>query len=876
MEKLLLIDGHSMLNRAFYGVPMLTDAEGNPTNAIYGFLNILLKILAEEKPQYLTVAFDVHAPTFRHQTYEAYKGTRNKMPTELVQQVPMMKEVLRAMGIAIAEKEGFEADDVLGTLSRQAEEAGLEAVILSGDRDLLQLATEQVMIRIPKTSKGVTTIYNYHAKEVEAEFGVTPKEFIDVKALMGDASDNIPGIPGVGIKTAEKIIQAFHSIEEAYAHLDEIKPAKAQNSLREHYDNAVLSKDLATIRLDAPVQFEPDTAVLGNIFTEEAYRLFKQYEFRNLLGKFDAELTGAGARKNEIEILRCAVAAKECIRQLASEKSSGYAVQTDGSHIYGLAFAFDSGSIYIPISEEISEETLKQYLQVYLESVKSAAVWGLKPSLKLCEIPESARIMDVKLAAYLLDPLKSTYPYDSLASEYAELILSSSGELFGKKLPPADQMEEAKAAEYYTNQAICAWKTAEPLQQRLKAEGMEPLYYEIELPLVYTLAKMELEGIRIHKEALAEYGARLETQIRELEQKIYTAAGEEFNLNSPKQLGGILFEKMGIPGGKKTKTGYSTAADVLEKLSAEVPFVKDILEYRQLTKLKSTYADTLGGFADEHGRIHSNFSQTTAATGRLSSTDPNLQNIPIRMELGREIRKVFVPDEGNVFIDADYSQIELRVLAAMSKDPKLIEAYKQDKDIHRITASQVFHVPFEEVTSLQRRSAKAVNFGIVYGISSFGLSQGLDVSRQEAAEYIERYFHTYPKIKEFLDQLVDDAKKTGYAVTLYGRKRPIPELSASNFMQRSFGERVAMNSPIQGTAADIIKIAMNRVRQRLEKEALRSRMILQVHDELLIEAPQDEADYVAKLLEEEMCRAAELPVALEVDVHRGSSWYDAK
>ncbi|MGI6118757.1 MAG: DNA polymerase I [Bilifractor sp.] len=879
-EKLLLIDGHSMLNRAFYGIPLLTNADGVHTNAVYGFLNIMLKVCDEEKPQYLTVAFDVHAPTFRHKKFAEYKGTRKPMPDELREQVPLMKEVLKSMEIPIVEKEGYEADDILGTLSRKGESEGLEVTILSGDRDLLQLATDTIKIRIPRTSKGKTEVFDYYADDVKKEYQVTPEEFIDVKALQGDASDNIPGIPGVGVKTATNIIARYHSIENAHDHLTEIKPKKAMESLRDHYDLAILSKDLATIRLNAPVEFDKERARIGNFYTPEAYEMFKKLDFRNLLGRFD-ESNRAPAPVPKVQVIRERGQAEKLVKEVSSGEAVGISALISDHSIFALGLCPDRERIFCLIrggtQDAMTGGDLAGFAKTILSGSSEIRAYDLKEILNCAPVRERSNISDVRIGAYLAEPLRSDYPCDVIASEYAHIMIPSAGEIFGgKKVPSPKDMSEEKAAEYVGLAAFSAFVSAVPIREKLKELQMDRLYMEIEMPLVFTLSCMERAGMKVEKEELAAYGEDLGEQIEKTEQKIYDGAGMQFNINSPKQLGEILFEKMKLPGGKKTKTGYSTAASVLEKLADDVPFVQDVLEYRQLTKLKSTYADALPGYIREDGRIHSNFNQTITATGRISSNEPNLQNIPVRMELGRQIRKVFVPEEGNVYIDADYSQIELRVLASMSGDEKLIDAYRQASDIHRLTASQVFHVPFDEVTPLQRRNAKAVNFGIVYGISSFGLSQGLSISRKEAAEYIDNYFKTYPKIKSFLDGLVESAKEKGYAKTLFQRRRPVPELKDSNYMKRSFGERVAMNSPIQGTAADIIKIAMNRVRRRLEEENYRARLILQVHDELLIEAPREEAEAVSALLEHEMTHAADLAVDLVVDLHTGLSWYDAK
>ena len=873
MSKIVLIDGHSILNRAFFGLPDLTNAEGLHTNAIYGFLNIMFKILEEEKPEYLTVAFDVHAPTFRHKMFEAYKGTRKPMAEELRQQVPLMKEVLHAMGIRTIEQEGLEADDLLGTLSKRCERMGMEVVIISGDRDLLQLATDHVEIRIPKTKRTGTEIENYYAVDVKEKYQVTPTEFIDVKALMGDTSDNIPGVPGVGEKTATKIIVEYGSIENAYKHASELKPPRASENLVEYWDQAQMSKVLATIDVDADFAYELEEAKLGNLYTEEAYVYFQRLQFKNLLNRFDVQ------SENSIEDAFVIAVGKEEIKKIFAEAEKA---QTVGAVLYkdtrnvlplfagnaeigGIGISFGKKKIYcIPAGNGYSMEELLEALVHVAKHAGRFVVFDLKSSLPYLKGLEGAaeeKCFDSIVAAYLLNPLKNDYGFEDVAQEHLGLMID-----------PKTELEKMVCYEAYA-----AFASSEVLEEKLKKEEMWKLFTEIEMPLVFTLFHMEQNGVRVEAEELKNYGEQLGGKIVQLEKEIYELAGEEFNINSPKQLGVVLFEHLSLPNGKKTKTGYSTAADVLDKLAPDYPIVAKILEYRQLAKLKSTYADGLAVFIheDDH-RIHGKFNQTVTATGRISSTEPNLQNIPARVELGRLIRKVFVPEEGYVFVDADYSQIELRVLAHCSGDAALIEAYREAKDIHRITASQVFHTPFDEVTDLQRRNAKAVNFGIVYGISSFGLSQDLSITRKEAAEYIDRYFETYPGIKKFLDEAVAHAKEQGYVVTLFGRRRPVPELSSSNFMQRQFGERVAMNSPIQGTAADIMKIAMIAVDKELRMRNMKSRLVLQVHDELLIETWKEEEEEVREILKEGMMHAADLSVPLEIDMHSGKNWYEAK
>ena len=793
MEKLVLIDGHSILNRAFYGVPILTNTQGLHTNAVYGFLNILFKLVDEEKPAYLAVAFDLKAPTFRHNMFEQYKGTRKPMPEELHEQVPLIKEVLSAMKIPILTKEGYEADDILGTVAKQAQNAGLEVTVVSGDRDLLQLADTHIKISIPKTSRGTTEVHNYYPEDVEREYQVSPTAFIDVKALMGDTSDNIPGIPSVGEKTATNLIVQFGSVEGVYDHLDEVKPPRAKKALEENRELAKLSYDLAKICREAPVEFSKEETRLGELFTKEAYEVMSRLELKSILSRFSDNV-----KKVQSEC-RCMVVselskAEEIFSAAEKADRIGAELLLDGTVFFGMALSYSETEAYLIIPEGF---VTKDYLCEKLTALcKTGKVWflHLKSSLSHLALGYGDRVYDAGVAAYLINPLKDAYEYDDLSRDYLETPLPSRAELLKK------QTFEA------------AWETEQDT--------------------------------------------------------VLSCAAYMSNT--------VLFEKMGIKGGKKTKTGYSTAADVLEKLAPDYPVVRKILDYRQYSKLNSTYAEGLGTYIAPDGRIHSSFNQTITATGRISSTEPNLQNIPIRMALGREIRKVFVPKDGFVFLDADYSQIELRVLAHLSGDERLIEAYRSAQDIHAITASQVFHIPLDEVTPLQRRNAKAVNFGIVYGISAFGLSEDLSISRKEALEYINCYFETYPQVKSYLDNLVKEAKETGYAVTMFGRRRPVPELKSGNFMQRSFGERVAMNSPIQGTAADIIKIAMIRVDKRLREEGLRSRLILQVHDELLLETATEEEPAVKKLLAEEMTGAAKLKVELEIDMHDGKNWFEAK
>ena len=884
MKKLVLIDGHSILNRAFYGVPELTNSEGLHTNAVYGFLNIMFKILDEEKPDYLTVAFDLSAPTFRHKMYGGYKGTRKPMPHELVEQVPLIKEALTDMNVCVVTKEGYEADDILGTLAKRAEAEGMMVSVVSGDRDLLQLATDNIKIRIPKTKKGTTEIEDYNTAQVVETYGVTPVEFIDMKALMGDASDNIPGVPGIGEKTAGAIISKYHSIENAYEHVEELTPNKAKNNLKEYYEQAQLSKTLATININTPLEYSFENAGLSDMFTKDAYQLFKRLEFKSILPRFEKNVESYNdddELEKSFKIIEDLSDAEKVFTAFGMADSVGIFMVPDknnGLFAVALSRTGDSGdgrTVYIPVggfmtAEYLSDRTA-ELVHVLHENGKKACFINLKEQLDFLPIAESDGAEDTALMAYLLNPLKDTYQYDDIARDFLGMLVKSRVDIMGKAL--YEESDKAYICACYN--AYTAARAYKVLEQRLEDEDMAGLYENIEKPLVYALKEMESNGILVDKEGLIAYGDMLKERIAVVEKEVYELAGTQFNINSPKQLGEVLFGQMGLPGGKKTKTGYSTSADVLEKLAPEHPVVGKVLEYRQLTKLNSTYADGLLQYIGEDGRIHGKFNQTITATGRISSTEPNLQNIPIRMELGSRIRQVFIPKPGFVFLDSDYSQIELRILAHMSEDENLIAAYNSDEDIHRITASQVFNTPLNEVTKTQRSNAKAVNFGIVYGISSFGLSQDLSISKKEAAKYIEKYFETYPKVHEFINGLVSSAKEKGYSVTMFKRRRPIPELSSSNFMQRSFGERVAMNAPIQGTAADIIKLAMIGVYHKLKELGLKSKLILQVHDELLIETAKDEVDIVKSILDEQMKNAARLSVALVVDTNEGSNWLEA-
>lgn len=844
--KLLLLDGHSIINRAFYGVPDLTNASGLHVNAIYGFLNIMFKFMDDEAPDYLCVAFDTSAPTFRHEQYDAYKGTRKPMPEELREQVPVLKDVLHAMDIVTVERPGWEADDILGSLAKKAEAEGMEVSLISGDRDLLQIATDKIKICIPKTKGGKTETEYYYTKDVIEKYQVPPAGIIELKALMGDSSDNIPGVPKVGEKTATALLVEYGTVDNVYAHLDEITKKGLHDTLEANKDKAELSHWLATIKTDCDTGIAWDEIKIGNLYTEKAYEELQTLGLKAILKRFEGKVTGEPVKQVSIrqvsDFSQCETIFDGAAKALAAGESVFFYIHKDSEGMSAVSLTYGEENYLISVFGFLTEGYLGDKLAT-LQGVDGGMLvtYDAKSMYPYIDSEKWDRVDDMMIISYLLNPLK--------AREYD---LSGGNVTYEMSTLYSDFMAE------------------------LEAQGMLKLYKEIELPLAKVLFDCEREGILVDKDELIRYGQSLMGRISELEASIYEQAGEKFNINSPKQLGEILFEKLGLTGGKKTKSGYSTAADVLEKLAVDNPIVADILEYRGLAKLKSTYADGLLDCIAADGRIHTTFNQTITATGRISSTDPNLQNIPIRTELGRQIRKSFVPKPGYVFVDADYSQIELRLLAHMSEDAGLIEAYNMDADIHRITASKVFHIPFEEVTPNQRRDAKAVNFGLVYGISSFGLSQDLGISRKEAAQYIEDYFVTYPGVKKFLDDTVADAKEKGYVTTLYGRRRPIPELKNSNFMMRQFGERVAMNSPIQGTAADIMKIAMIKVAEALKEEGLDAKIIVQVHDELLLEVREDLCERASELLADKMREAAKLSVALEVDVHAGKDWYEAK
>lgn len=883
-EKIMLIDGNSIVNRAFYGVPLLTNGEGRYTNGVYGFLNILFKLLDEEQPDYLAVAFDLHAPTFRHRTFDGYKGTRKGMPEELREQMPLLKEVLQAMHIPIFEQEGFEADDILGTLSALAEKNGIVPVVVSGDRDLLQLAGETLKVRIPKTKGGRTETEDYYAADVQAKYGVTPAEFIDMKALMGDTSDNIPGVPGIGEKTAAKIITQYHDIETAIAHAAEIKPKKASENLAAYQEQARLSKFLATIVRDMPLEWDKESLKIGDMFNQTAYELVKRLEFKSMFSRFEGSASAPKQAEQTYRFVADREGAKEVLAAL-KKGEVGYAFVYENEEGQGLALYQEQlGGVWIEASMAfLMQEILELFQPFFTNDAYRKIGHDVKKDIRFLHsygYNGFTAEFDTAIGAYILNATGSSYEYDDIAATFLNETYPSQEEVFGKGRTKKAfaALPEAERTAYGARQAEIFFRARKVMEERLAENEQKSLFYDMEMPLIYVLADMEKYGIKVDKAALLAYQKRLGESLDGMEEEIYALAGEKFNINSPKQLGVILFERLGLKGGKKTKTGYSTAADVLEKLRTAHPIVERILHYRQLAKLKSTYADGLLAVMDaETEKIYSTFNQTITATGRISSTEPNLQNIPVRLELGRELRKIFIPESAEFcFLDADYSQIELRVLAHISGDESLIAAFKSNQDIHRMTASQVFHVPFDEVTPLQRSNAKAVNFGIIYGKGAFSLGQDLGISRKEAEEYINAYFARYPKIKTFMEDTIKNGAKNGYVSTLWNRRRNMPELQSSNFMQRAAGERAAMNMPIQGTAADIIKLAMIKVHRALQEGGYRSRLILQVHDELLIEAYKEEKDAVAKILKENMEHAADLLVPLDVDVHEGASWFEAK
>lgn len=868
MERLLILDGNSLMNRAFYALPPLTNAEGLNTNAVYGFLTMLFKMREEIVPDYIVTTFDLKAPTFRHKEYADYKAGRKKMPPELAEQFPVVKELLEKLAINIFQIEGFEADDLIGTLSNFAAEKGIEVYIVTGDKDALQLAADNIKVVINK--KGMTEKEIYDKKRMEEEFGITPKQFIDVKGLMGDKSDNIPGVPGVGEKTAFKLIVEYGSVENVLMNIDKISGNKLKENLQQYSEQAVFSKKLATIITDVPIEIDMDSIKSKENYDIKAVReLFQKLQFKSLLSRLpeaEEELKEVTVDFKTVDTIE---EFKKCCNLFKSKIYTVFEIENESIYskmainkIYinynNLIYVIDFKKISSENKNEVAEALKKIFENESIEKVihaSKAAFTVLNKSgitlKKLC--------FDTKIAAYLIDPARADYDLVELMKEELNIDVSKD--------------EKLKAVK----EAYLLKDIYEMLQEKIKAAKMEELFYEVEEPLIEVLSSMETRGFKVDKEKLEELGDKFSKEIAETQQEIYSMAGEEFNVSSPKQLGKILFEKLDLPVIKKTKTGYSTNAEVLEKLKDKHPVIEKITFYRQLTKLYSTYVEGLKPVIDEDGRIHSSFNQTVTTTGRLSSTEPNLQNIPIKYEMGREIRKVFIPDdEKSVILSADYSQIELRVLAHIADDENLINAFKHHIDIHTKTASEVFKVPIDEVTPKMRSNAKAVNFGIVYGIGDFSLAEDLKISRKEAKQYIETYLERYPNVKKYLEDIVAKAKKDTYVSTILNRRRFINEINAKNKIVAAFGERLAMNTPIQGSAADIIKLAMVKVYRKLKEENLKSTIILQVHDELILNVYKDELEAVKALVKKEMENAIKLKVPLEVDINIGENWYSAK
>lgn len=866
MKKLLILDSNSILNRAFYGVRYLSAKDGTPTNAIYGFLNILLKLIKEQEPDYICAAFDVKAPTFRHKQYEGYKAQRKPMPEGLAAQMPLAKDVLRAMGVTILEKEGYEADDIIGTVARLCEESEISCFIATGDKDDLQLASDKTKVILTVTKSGYNETIIYDDKAVKEKYHVTPTEFIDVKALMGDPSDNIPGVKGVGEKTAMSLIEKHHSIEYIYENIDDIglKGAMLQK-MKDGREMAFMSKELATINRNTPIEFNAEECVFDGFENNgELYEILKRLELNSIIKKLD--LSGGDNVKESEDIFKDFSYQVGDKNMISGDKVT-VVLDFDGDNISSAAVGAGNNAVVLNEQDDIKELLEDDSIAKVMFDVKEAIV-KLNGRIDIKNISD-----DTAIAAYLVDPAKNEYTIEKLASEYFGTVIEKPEV---KQLSLLDDVETDRS-EYLAKCAVALGVLNERIGDKIKENGQEKLYQEVELPLVTVLAHLEINGFLVDDNQLKEFADKLGEKIDALTNEIYMLAGEEFNINSPKQLGVILFEKLELKPVKKTKTGYATNADVLEKLRDKHPIVNFIMEYRQLAKLKSTYCDGLTAVVNPNThRIHSVFTQTVTVTGRLSSTEPNLQNIPTRTELGREIRKMFVAKDGYVLVDADYSQIELRVLAHIANDETMINAFRNNEDIHAVTASQVLGIPLEDVTKEQRSSAKAVNFGIVYGIGEFSLAQDLHISVKEAKAYIESYLEKYHGVRNYMESIKEQAKKDGYVKTMLNRIRYIPELKSPNYNIRQFGERVALNTPIQGTAADIIKLAMVRVDNRLINEGLKSKLILQVHDELIVEAHKDEVDKVKQILSEEMQSAMELNVPLKVDMSTGHSWYDAK
>lgn len=874
-KKLVLIDGNSIAYRAFFALPLLNNEKGVHTNAVYGFTMMLMRILEDEKPTHMLVAFDAGKTTFRHATFTEYKGGRQKTPPELSEQFPFIRELLKAYGIPQYELENYEADDIIGTLSGAAEGEGFEVKVISGDKDLTQLSSEKTTVSI--TKKGITEIENYTPQHIKEKYGLVADQIVDMKGLMGDASDNIPGVPGVGEKTAIKLLKEFGTLENLLESLEGVSGKKLQEKLKEYKEQAVMSKKLATITREAPVKLELSELEYEGYQTEELVKIFKELGFNSLLDKIGSDEISESVELNEIEFFT----PDEITEDLFEQDNAFYVeILEDNYHyadIVGFSVANSKGSFYFPADQAIQSDVFKQWAE---DESKKKTVFDAKRSevsLRHKGIHLKGAEFDVFLASYIINPSESADDLAGVAKLHGYPYLQTDEAFYGKgakrRIP-----EEGKLAEHLARKALAIYELKNKLAEELNKNEQYELFSELEMPLSLVLADMEFLGVKLDMDRLRKMGSDISGQLERIEKEIYQHAGESFNINSPKQLGVILFEKLGLPPLKKTKTGYSTSADVLEQLAPKHEIIQEILHYRQLGKLQSTYIEGLQKVVNpETHKVHTRFNQALTQTGRLSSTDPNLQNIPIRLEEGRKIRQAFVPsEEGWVMFAADYSQIELRVLAHIAGDEKLIEAFREDLDIHTKTAMEVFHVREEEVTSNMRRHAKAVNFGIVYGISDYGLSQSLGITRKEAGEFIDRYLKSYPGVKEYMDEIVQDAKLKGYVATLLHRRRYIPEITARNFNVRSFAERTAMNTPIQGSAADIIKKAMIEMADRLKAEGLETRLLLQVHDELIFEAPENEIEKLKEIVPDVMEHAVELKVPLKVDYSYGPTWFDAK
>jgi DNA polymerase-1 len=881
LNKLLLIDGNSIINRAFYGImgsKMLMTEDGTYTNAVYGFLSILFKELDDIKPEYLVVAFDLKAPTHRHKMYDKYKANRHGMPEELAMQMPILKETLKAMNVCIIEKEGYEADDILGTLAKWGQKEELEVTVLTGDRDSFQLIDKNIKVRIPRTKMGKTETEDYTVEKIEEEYGLEPLDLIEVKGLMGDTSDNIPGVPGVGEKTALNLIKQYKSIDEVYNHIDEQK-GKLKEKLSENKDLAYLSRTLGTIDINAPIEKDLGAFQVEEWNKPEVLEIFKKLKFNRFINRFALQenigATSFSDSQINTEIEHEKIVDKTKLAELKQE------IQENKVIYYYLTE--EKFIIYSPKTNKcFSIENIQDFKDIFEDKNILKCSYKQKEEFIILwnkGIEAKNLMFDIAIAGYILNSNINKYTIEYLANEYINFdiaeYLSNTEKTGVEQITLFDKAEEPKEDKTYIY-AYTIYKLYNVLTQKMEEAGSIDLFNKIEMPLTEVLASMQYEGIYIDKQELLDFGKELQEKIDILTQEIYELTGEEFNINSTKQLGEILFEKLKLTAKKKTKTGYSTDVDVLEKIKYEHPVIEKILEYRQLQKLNSTYVEGLIPYIDETGRIHSKFHQTVTTTGRISSTDPNLQNIPTRMELGRKLRKVFKPEQGYIFVDADYSQIELRVLAHISEDKNMIEAFCNNEDIHAQAASKVFNIPLEEVTKEERTKAKAVNFGIVYGISEFGLGEQLGVSRKKAKEYIEQYLDKYSGIKEFMTNIVEETKEKGYVETLYHRRRYVPELKSNNYMVRQFGGRVAMNTPIQGTAADIMKIAMINVYNKLKENNLKSKLIVQVHDEILVETLESEKEQVKQIVKEEMENVIKLKVPLLAEVEEGYNWYEAK